>query len=56
VEEDFVDELVELRDALAEIKSNAEAYVKQSKAAGKSLAKLTSALEVLRALKVYKKA
>lgn len=54
VDEQFVDELVELRDALREIKSNAEAYVKESAAASKSLAKLSASLSVLRALKIYK--
>lgn len=56
VNEQFLDELVELRDALREIKSNAEAYVKQSSAAAKSLAKLSQSLSVLRALKIYKNA
>ena len=51
--EDFVDELVELRDALRDIKENAEAYAKESAKASKSLTKLSEALNVLRALKVY---
>jgi hypothetical protein len=54
VPEDFIDELVELRDALRDIKANAETYVKESDKASKSLAKLSDALSVLRALKVYK--
>lgn len=55
VDENFLDELVELRNALKEIKSNAEAYVKESERASKSLAKLSESLRVLRALKVYKR-
>jgi len=47
-------ELVELRDALKEIKTHAEAYVKESQKAGQSLTKLSSSLSVLRALKVYR--
>jgi hypothetical protein len=54
VDEQFVGELVELRDALREIKLNAEAYVKESAAASKTLAKLGGSLSVLRALKIYK--
>ncbi len=55
VPEEFLDELVELRDALSDIKSNAETYAKESDRASKSLAKLSGALSVLRALKIYKK-
>ena len=54
VEEGFLDELVELRNALKEIKANEEVYVKESDKAAKSLAKLSKSLGVLRALKVYK--
>lgn len=56
VDERFIDELVELRDALAEIKANAEAYVTESAAASRSLSKLSASLGVLRAVKIYKKA
>jgi hypothetical protein len=52
--EGFLDELVELRDALKEIKQNAEMYVKESDKASVSLRKLSSSLSVLRALKSYK--
>lgn len=55
IDEEFVHELVQLRDALKEIKANAEAYVKESDRAAKSLAKLSKSLGVLRALKIYKK-
>jgi hypothetical protein len=55
VPEDFVNELVELRDALNDIKVNAEAYVAESKKAASRLDKLTDSLQVLRALKIYKK-
>ena len=50
----FLEELIELRDALKAIKSNAEAYVKEASAASQSLATLSKSLEVLRALKLYK--
>jgi hypothetical protein len=53
VREDFLDELMELRNALGEIKLNAEQYIKESSAASKSLAKLSNALQVLRALNLY---
>ena len=55
IEEDFVTELIELRNALAEIKKNAEAYSKESAAAATSLEKLSKSLNVLRALKIYKR-
>lgn len=54
IEEKFLDELMELRDALKEIKQHAEAYAKESAKAGKSLVKLSESLSVLQALKVYK--
>lgn len=54
VDIEFLEELVELRDALSTIKANAEAYVKESSAASQSLSKLSESLSVLRALKVYK--
>jgi hypothetical protein len=52
----FLEELTDLRDALSTIKSNAEAYVKESAAASVSLSKLSQSLGVLRALKIYKTA
>ena len=55
IPEDFLDELVELRNALSDIKANAEAYVKESAKASESLSKLGNSLSVLRALKVYKR-
>lgn len=54
VNETFLDELVELRAALGNIKLNAERYVKESSAAATSLAELSKSLEVLRALNLYK--
>ncbi|MEK6707579.1 MAG: hypothetical protein AABY81_02035 [Pseudomonadota bacterium] len=54
VDHEFLEELVELRDALSAIKTNAEMYVKESAAASTSLTKLSESLGVLRALKVYK--
>ena len=52
----FLEELVELRDALSAIKSNAEAYMNESAAASASLAKLSESPGVLRALNVYQNA
>jgi len=52
--EPFLDELVELREALKDIKLNAEVYVKESKKAASTLKKLSSSLSVLRALDSYK--
>ena len=52
--ESFLDELVELRDALKEIKKNAEMYAKESDKASATLKKLSASLSVLRALKTYK--
>jgi len=56
LKEDFVAELVELRDALHDIKRSAEAYTEESAAAAVSLKKLTESLNVLRALNIYQKA
>lgn len=52
----FLFELVELRDALSDLKKNAETYAQQSKDAAASLDSLTKSLDVLRALKIYKDA
>ena len=54
VNETFLDELVELRGALASIKKNAERYILESEKASKSLGQLSEALGVLGALKLYK--
>lgn len=54
VPEEFLDELVELRNALRDIKMNAEVYINESSKASESLAKLSNSLSVLRALQVYK--
>jgi hypothetical protein len=56
MDEEFLDELVELRDALADIKSHAEQYIEESSAASKTLKKLGKSLSVLKALQLYKKA
>jgi len=53
ISERFLDGLVELRNALANIKPNAEEFVKHSKGAAESLSTLTASLDVLRALKLY---
>lgn len=52
----FLDELVELRDALADLKKHAEQYTAESKKASKSLEQLSKSLGVLRALRLYKAA
>lgn len=52
--EDLVDELVTLRNALADIKSNAESYIAESHAASQALENLSQSLDVLRTLNVYK--
>lgn len=54
--EEFLDELVELRKALSGLKTHAEEYISESDAASKSLKKLSESLGVLRALRVYKEA
>lgn len=54
--ESQLDELVELWEALADLKENAEAYSEQSGAAALSLKKLKNSLAVLRALDVYREA
>jgi transcriptional regulator NrdR family protein len=51
--ESFIDELVELRDALAVIKHDTEEYVLASKKTSRSLRGLTKSLAKLRALKAY---
>ena len=55
IPEKFLDELVELRDALAELKTNAETYSRQSDAAADSLKRLKESLGSLRALDLYSK-
>lgn len=50
-----LEELVQLRDALADIKLNAESYLKESSAAEASLNKLQKSLVLLQALKIDKK-
>jgi hypothetical protein len=54
VQEAFLDELVELRGALGDLKKNAERYAEASKEAEQTLHELTASLQVLRALKIYK--
>ncbi len=54
LQEKFLTELTELREALGQIKVNAESYLAQSEAASESLNQLSESLEVLRALKIYK--
>jgi len=51
VEARFLDELVELREALADIKANAAAYETDAKTAANTLKKLGKSLAVLKALK-----
>ena len=51
VEARFLDELVQLREALADIKANAAAYEQDAKKASDKLKKLSKSLAVLKALK-----
>ena len=53
--EDFLTELVELRDALVDIKRNAEQYLLDSQKTSKTLTTLNNSLSKLRALNVYGK-
>ena len=50
VPEDYLDELVELRNALAEIREHADRYTRESKLAAASLQKLSKSLGALKAL------
>ncbi len=54
VDEKFINELVELRDALSEIKKHSEQYIEESKQASETLNKLSESLGVLQALNIYK--
>ncbi len=51
--EKYLYELVELRNALAEIKQKAEQFVTKSETATLSLDALTKSIATLRALKIY---
>lgn len=54
VDEDFLDELVQLRKALGNIKVNALKYIQQANKASATLSKLADSLDVLKALDLYK--
>jgi hypothetical protein len=56
VNEKFINELVELRSALSEIKEHSENYIEESLKASKTLEKISTSLSVLKALKIYKNA
>jgi hypothetical protein len=49
----FLNELTELRDALADLKKHAEQYSEESQQASKTLTKLSKSLGALKALKMY---
>ena len=51
---DYLFELAELRNALSDLKQNAENYIEQSESASKSLSRLNKSLDVLRTLRLYK--
>jgi len=53
VEIEFLEELMKLRQALGDIKKNAELYSAQSTSAAKSLGALSKSLSVLRTLRIY---
>lgn len=50
----YLFELAQLRDALKDLKHHAERYQDEASKAASSLAGLTSSLDVLRALQIYK--
>lgn len=52
--EEIIDELVQLRDALKEVKEKAEAYLHQATATSRSIDDLGRSLSALRALEMYK--
>jgi transcriptional regulator NrdR family protein len=54
INEKYLDELVELREALSNIKKHSEQYIEESDKASTTLKDLSSSLSVLRALKIYK--
>ncbi len=54
VDRQFLNELIELRDVLSDLKQHAEQYVEESEQASKTLGKLSQSLGALQALKIYK--
>lgn len=52
LEENFLQELIKLRDALGDLKLNAEEYLKEANAASKTLEKVSNAMSVLRAVRL----
>lgn len=50
INEAFLEELVSLRDALKDIKSNAQEYQEDAKKASKTLDKLSESLKILKTL------
>ena len=56
IDDTYLYELVELRDALKDIKKNSEKYITESSAASVTLSKLIMSLSILTALDMYKKA
>ena len=50
----FLSELIELRNALADVRSNAESYISESRGASESLRNLHNSLLVLKALRLYR--
>ncbi|GMV90869.1 MAG: hypothetical protein AMXMBFR82_06470 [Candidatus Hydrogenedentota bacterium] len=54
--ENFLEELVELRVALTDVKSNAEQYILDSDKASTTLKQLSQSLKILKSLRLYKDA
>lgn len=54
-QESFLSELVELRDALKDVKASAENYAAEAASASAALSSLTESLNALKALDIYQK-
>ena len=56
VEISFLEELIELRGALSQLKRDVDRYSRQSKTASSALSRLSTSLEAVRTLRVYQDA
>lgn len=55
INEAYLTELVQLREALSTIRKHSDQYIEESEKASSTLKDLSSSLNVLKALKIYKK-